>query len=654
MVHDVELLKLLNADRALAMAMFFDHRHKDETPPFHLDVITALRAADQYVLIEAFRGAAKSSLTEEFSLLEAAFGNYKYHLIFGETYTKACQRLEAIKHEIMTNHRLRGVFGDLRNKSSTWTENKIVLSNGVCIETHGWEEEIRGYKHLDMRPDRVTLDDIENKSSVRDTSTVEANWRKLYLQLIPAMDVKGKLRMLGTPLADDCMVTRARASKHWVAFRFPICDDSETTSTWPARYPIEWIKQQKETYSEGGMLREFNQEYMLIAAGSQGKPFTEDMIREQDMPPATYAPRVKIIDPARTVDVRKSDQTGLVVVSAIGSRIYVHESGGHYWQPDQVIDEVFKADDTQVYIERNSLDDWLMQPIRARMLTTGRAVDVQAVLAPHEMDKAQFIMGLRPFFVAGDIILVGGRAKHQQLVAQILNFPSGKRDVLNALAYALRVFSGVPVYGDFSDANIGEPYLNRGEPLLLALNANNSETTAVLCSTDGRNLNVLMDWTSPLPATDCIPDMARLVKAAFPGHRVQAWAPADVMDQTGRSALLAGAKAAGLQLQAGHYTAAARGSLSPLLRTSSNGRRMLLVNPGARNTLYALARGYHWPVRSGGERSPEPARNQSRTLLEGLEALTAAMNAVDNGALGLHCNATNTLGTRYISALPRQ
>ena len=262
---------------------------------------------------------------------------------------------------------------------------------------------------------------------------------------------------------------------------------------------------------------------------------------------------------------------------------------------------------------------------------------------------------LRPYFVAGDIILVGGRAKHAQLVAQILNFPSGKRDILNALAYALRVFSGIPVYGnEFGDANIVDGVeVGRTTPLLLAFNANNTETTAVLASTNGRNLTVLMDWVSPLLPVDSVPDIVKLVRAVYPGRIITAWAPMDVFDHNGRSALLSACKSACLQVQQGGAVNVTRGSLVNYLRTAVNGRRMLLVDRNAQNVMHALARGYHWPVKSGGERGSEPQRNVSRTLMEGLETLTFALDQPNNDSLMSHANATNTIGTRYISALPR-
>ena len=661
MGHSNEMtLRQISEDRALGSQMIFSHRHRQKMPEFHVSVIDMWRSADPFVSIEAFREGAKTTLSEEFLLLEALFANCNYMLIFGETYTKACQRIEAMKHELLTNMKIYNLFG--KQKGTTWAENKIVLPNSVCIEAHGWEEEIRGYKHLSFRPDRAYLDDIENKSMVKDSTIVDVNWKKLHIELIPAMDTElGKVRITGTPLADDCMMVRARNSPNWTSGKFPICDrdidDPECVAAWPERYSMKWIREKRDHFASEGMLREFNQEYMLIPAGAAGKPFTEEQLVFEDFGPRMYAPKVCIIDPARTVDVKKSDQTGSVVVSRMGTKIYVWESEGQFLQPDAIVSLAFdtsaKFDDCDVAIEKNSLDEWLMQPIRSRMLLTGRSVNIKVMNAPQDRDKAQFIMGLQPFFKSGDIVLIGGRQKHKTLISQLLNFPSGKKDVLNALAYALRVFGGIPVYGDFSQDNIADGYVpNRGIPLLFGANSTATETCCVLASFDGTFLTVLADWQSPLMPSDCIPDIAKLVRATFPGRPVTAWVPADILDQVGRNQLTAALKTCGWRANRSEYSVMQRGSLSPMLRTTIRGRRLLQIDSNARHTLQALSSGYNWPTKPGGERGAEPERGTARTLVESLEALAFAVNQEDN-ATEFITNSTNANGTPYYSALPR-
>ena len=371
-VNEQILLKEISEDRALGAAVCFSHRHPQQSPAMHVEIVDHWRAEDEFVLIEAFRQGGKTTLAEEFLTLEAEFGNFGYALVIGETYAKAIQRLDAIKAEISGNAALGRLFG--RAKGVTWNENLIELKNGTVLQAAGWDQELRGFLHRGKRPDRAYLDDVENKSMVRDTPTVDANWRRFWTELVPALDKdRRKIRVTGTPLADDCMVKRMKADPTFVHASYPICDgdidDPATRATWPERYPMEWIRAERDRYARAGTLREFLQEFMLVSAQTQGKPFTEDQLRFVDVAPAGWLPRKVIMDPARTVDVRRSDQTGRVVVSRLGTRIYVHESGGEFWRPDQIVDGCFRVserhDGAEVVIEKNSLDEWLLQPLRA-------------------------------------------------------------------------------------------------------------------------------------------------------------------------------------------------------------------------------------------------------------------------------------------------
>ena len=70
------LLTAISGDRALGSAMLFPHRHPQASPAFHVEVMDLWRCADEWVLIEAFREGAKSTLSEEHLLIEACFGSF--------------------------------------------------------------------------------------------------------------------------------------------------------------------------------------------------------------------------------------------------------------------------------------------------------------------------------------------------------------------------------------------------------------------------------------------------------------------------------------------------------------------------------------------------------------------------------------------------
>jgi hypothetical protein len=344
----------------------------------------------------------------------------------------------------------------------------------------------------------------------------------------------------------------------------------------------------------------------------------------------------------------------------MGSTLYVYESGGEYWKPDEIVAGAFtlSADhgDCEVAIERNSLDEWLMQPLRVEMMRRGIALDLMPILAPPDRSKEQFILGLQPWFKAGDIVLVGPRGKHSKLLAEIANFPSGKRDILNTLAYGQRVFGGAPVYPEFGPDNIASnPVPGQQDQLAVSVHATSSEVCAVLVAMAGRRVTVLADWTSSLAAGDAIKDISALIRAAFPQRRVTWWVAADVYDQAGRVALVEAMRQAKLEVHRGAYIVQSRGMLADMLRTAIERKRLLLVGDTCKHTLNALAGGYRVAVGPDGRAKGEPEKNVSATLMQALEVLTHEVehghtaDTLPDGFGSTH----NAHGQPYFSALRR-
>jgi hypothetical protein len=668
---DTQLLAKVSADRAIGSALLFNHRHPQESPPFHVEMLDLWRAQDEFVLIEAFREAAKTTLAEEFLTMEGCFGNFHYWLLIGETYAKACQRLEAIDRECRTNVRLHHLFGGLVLSRKS-IENRVWFKSGAMIEAVGWDQELQSFKNQAHRPDGAYLDDIENKERVRDKAAVDDGMRKFWLELVPALDkTRRRIRFAQTRRAEDCMVTRFAANPEWVYRAYPICDrdpdDPEAKSLWPQRYPIEWIRAEKRRYQSAGMLSEFLQSYMLQATNPAAKPFTDEMLKSIDISPYHWMPKYAIYDPGRTSHEKrtrehdKSDRYGKVVVSRLSSQILVHESAGHHWKPNELIEDMFATQEkhapAKIGVEKNSLDDWIMQPIRLEMIKRGVALPLKALQAPQDRNKDDFIMGLQPFAQAGDVVLVGGRIAHPDLCTEWANFPKGGRDVMNALAYSLRMFSGSPIYEDFSGANIGEaPEPKQGETVYVGFSASPSESVAVAVVRETRRLCVAADFTCSGAVNDAAKTLAFEVHAAFPRANFQCYVPADVYDQGQRIPLVSGLRGAGITAYRAEHAAIARGCLSDRIRTQWRNARLLTVDRRATGTLNALAAGYCLAVERGGRMATEPEAGVSRLIAEALECLTSVLDRSINSGDGMLPKGANVAytpsGAAFVTAHP--
>src|SRR6266576_3884765 len=221
-----EAIVLLGREPHAAHQLLFKHRHPHVTPPFHYEIIALWHSDHPRVLIQAFRGAAKSSIAEEAIIIQACFRRFKNGIILGETYERAVERLRAIKHEFEQNEFLEELFG--RQVGDTWTEGKIILKNGVIIQAFGRGQSLRGSKHYDCRPDRAFLDDIENEESVASHDAIEKTMRWVMSVVMPALAPGALVRMNGTPLHPKCAINQLSAPDpetgllEWVSRVYPI------------------------------------------------------------------------------------------------------------------------------------------------------------------------------------------------------------------------------------------------------------------------------------------------------------------------------------------------------------------------------------------------------------------------------------------------
>lgn len=663
-------LRDLSADRMAASAFLFSRRHSFSDAPMHVEIMDLCASADELVCIEAFREAGKTTKIEEHVALAGCFRNFQYGLWGGETYEKSCQRLAAIDRELRTNERLNIVFGGnvLARKSN---ENKIWFASGAVLQAIGWEQEIQSYKEDMYRPDFAMLDDVENRESVRDKAAVDRSWTKLYDELMPAMDqTRMKIIMSQTRLAEDCMVTRCSGDPNWLYRGFPICDgdpdDPDTKSLWPERYPMDMIRRLKEKYQRAGLYDSFLRVYRLQAVNPAKKPFSADNFVERMASGWEWQPKFAIFDPSRTSNVRRtrdasqSARTGKVVVSQEGSKIIVWESGGNFWKPSELIEDLFKTYDTwkpvKMGIEKDSLDDWLMEPVRMQMLRRGKFLPLVGLNAPHDMSKEDFIGSLQPYFNAKEIVLIGGKLAHPQLIAEAGNFPQGLRDVLNALAYSLRMFTGFPMYEDFSGGNIGDaPTARNGETVYVACNASTTEAVAVPVLREVRRFHVACDFSYAGATSDAVRNLAADLRATYPRAALQAWVPSETYDQWQRISLVPALRAEKISVYRGEHIATSRGKLGDLIRNEWRQKKLLLVDRKAALTLNALSSGYAYPSLRGGRQGTEPEIGVSRLVAEALECMIASLVRITETEL-LPADANIAIsrgGAQYITANPR-
>ena len=642
-------IEKLGHDPWLAHQALFGHRHHDLTPPFHREIIELWHSALPKILFMAFRGAGKSTLSEEAVVVGACFRRFHNAVILGTSYERACERLEAVKNEFATNPFIEELFGAL--VGSKWNESKVVLTNGVVLQAFGRGQSLRGSKHLDRRPDCCFADDVEEQEDV-DSPLARDKMLKWFMKVVvPALDPKHKIRMAATPLHPESLAMVLAKEKGWVTKVYPI-EGVDTyggrRSLWDARFPLEAIDEIKESFTSLGLTTEYKQEYMCEAEDEADKIFTRDMFRIEPQVRTWHAVQ-GFYDPARTANKATSASTGWAYFSWIGNRLVVWKAGANFWKPDEMIDHIFAMDRefqvSELGVERDGLEEFVMQPLRHEMLKRQQFIPIVPYKAP--VGKISFIKSLQLFFKAREVIF----AEHfSELEAQLLGFPSGHIDAPNALAYAPRMRPGALIYEHFGVNNIfAELEDNPRYPLWLALNATQAWTAAALVQSIDGGLNVLADFVREANPAQVL---GEVVAAAgleagrsyrsvcgphhFTGH-----------DSVGLSAA---ASRVPVKLARGGLPLTGQSALQRLMKLQLRGNPAFKVASSARWTLNALASGYAKDILKNGQQSEFVRQGPYRVLIEAIESFAALLRGGINEVDDDRRYAYDSSGRRYLTA----
>lgn len=644
------LLEKFHGNPYLAHDIIFESRRKDKSPEFDKDILDLFYSHDQKVLAEAFRGAGKSTRGEEYAILELLFQRSKFALLIGNTYDSACQRLATIKYELENNENIIELFGN--QVGPTWTYDTIVLSGGQRIQAFGARQSLRGAKtDRNDRPDLAVVDDLEDEDNVMTEQARNKTRRWFDGSLVPALIPKGKIRMVGTPLHPKALLEEKRNSKEWKSLVVPICyiKDGREVASWPARFPMKWIEQTRHNFMEAGSITEFEQEYMCRAEDKASKPFQPEMFRRGVPAPGHRIVEI-MVDPARTVNLKTSARTGYAVWSWLGNQLTVLKAYGAFHKPDEIINEIFKLNEEYspwaVGVEKDGLEEFIMQPLRHEQLKRGETVPIVPLKAPK--DKQAFISGLQAFYMAGDVIHTD---QCRDLEQELLAFPTGRVDVANALAYAPKMRSGKPVYEDFGPQHIFDNLQpHKKAKRYLAVSATPAMVAAVLLQYRDNNLYVIKDWVRNEPAIEGLPII--LQEATLEAGEFITVTPAEQMDKYTNNGIPSVFKGRRNKIIRGNLASTSVGCIGDRLKTTNKGVPAFQVSSEAKWVINGMARGYSRKMQSDGSYEDLPERNQYSLAIEAIESFTSY---VKNGMLEGDDELTRAMtssGREYYSSIP--
>ena len=649
-VEHQQVLTALAKDRKLAHGLLFKHRHPLETPPFHGEMIDDFHSFEQQVVIEAFRGGAKSTTGEEATTIKAAFTDFTNGLIVSSTQARAAERLEAVKHELENNENIINLFGE--QTGSIWQAHKVVLLNGVCIQALGVGQAVRGIKHHEFRPDFIWIDDIEDEESVKTPEACHERLKWLYGTLLPVCAKNAVIRVTGNRLSPDAVVSKLSTNAEWVSRRYPISyNDVETgreIATWPEFRDILWIQKKRAEYQDLGLDQVWASEFMCEAISEGIKPFKIENMRVVPRI-RTWEPVIAIYDPAKTTkNLRQQAHTAKVSVSWVGNKLIVWEAWGKPIMPSELIDDIFRTEKEYspilIRVEADGLEEWLNEPLRVAQIS-------RRVLLPHlgplraPKDKDSFIRSLQPYFHSETIEFA---TDLPELRAQALSYPSGRKDILNALAYALKLRPGQLIYEGFDSDNVfDELECNYRTKAYLCLNADGNFVTGVMVQYDG-SLAVIADWIEQGDAGQCVQTICK--QAALVAGQFHIVLPIKETEPFNNKGTAAAVRRMVKDYQTGSTLERGRDEIRDLLAVKST-KPKFMVSSQATWTLRAFSGGYHKLMDQRGELAGEPEPGAYCTLMEGLESFAGIMHNDAEDEMDVGHMRTTRDGRRYHSLI---
>lgn len=230
---------------------------------------------DKQVLIEAFRGSAKSTMMEWLVIYIAAmgklhnFGKVNFIAFIGDSMENGTKNFfRNIAGKIDRSPLLKNL---ITIKRKTDSEMELVNADDVELNLKGYgaSTNIRGVRYKGDRPDIVILDDITTNDAINSETIQNTINDNFYKSVIPALHpTRYKIFFIGTPISERDIIHQLSDNPKWVVHKFPIaekfpCEEKDFIGNWSDRFPYEAVLEKYEMYKAAGKAQDFFQEFML-------------------------------------------------------------------------------------------------------------------------------------------------------------------------------------------------------------------------------------------------------------------------------------------------------------------------------------------------------------------------------------------------------
>lgn len=230
---------------------------------------------DKQVLIEAFRGSAKSTMMEWLIIYIAAlgelpgFGKVEFIAFIGDSMENGVKN--AFRNIVGKIDRSQFLQQLIKIQRKTDSEIELINVDGVELNMKGYgaSTNIRGVRYKGVRPDIAILDDITTNDAMTSEAIQNTINNNFYKSVVPSLHpTRYKIFFIGTPISERDLLHQLSNNTEWVVHKFPICEqypcsEEEFVGNWTDRFPYDSVKSKYDMFVSSGQAQSFYQEYML-------------------------------------------------------------------------------------------------------------------------------------------------------------------------------------------------------------------------------------------------------------------------------------------------------------------------------------------------------------------------------------------------------
>ena len=222
-------------------------------PDFHNEMWKLCCSDSKYVAIAAPRGFAKSTaISLAYLLCAMLFRERRFAILISNTYAQAIQFLGDIRAQLAKNEDLIEYFEVAKITKDTEDLLEVKMKDGHTfrIRAYGSEQEVRGAKWENKRPDIVVMDDGENAEIVNSKERRKKFKDNIMKNLLPLGSGKCVFRFVGTVLHADAFLYRILNDKNWASLTYKAhkAFDDFTQLLWPAKMDEKACRELRDMY----------------------------------------------------------------------------------------------------------------------------------------------------------------------------------------------------------------------------------------------------------------------------------------------------------------------------------------------------------------------------------------------------------------------